>query len=547
MPRWALHVGPVGHRTEAEGTTLHDFGVVGLTVSGRGQPPIRSLAVIGRRADEVSPEIELTQGNGAIRLTVPLSSPERVFCRQDRDGVALANDPRVLLTPSDELSAKGLLGLLTFGVLIPPLSLWKEVVQLPPGFDYTLSIPGLCLTRSARPPVWDGVAPAGGSLDDEVCGALDAALEALVPGSGVKLLFSGGVDSSLLAVQLARLARCETELIHCQTSPRSLDTRCARAIADEIGLPLRIVPYDEEMGLQACAEHLPDNYLPFTDFVGPAMMQLLATLSQPSSPVSCIVDGAGADGAFGSSAALRRMATLSRVPRQLFAPAWRLYTRCQLWKHPRGRGEHTIRRLAKLGALNGCLKTLVYQPFPLAETAAASSLLDIEADVQEWMTEAGRGLPAHLHYALLPLIGSNQGSSFSFADRHGYAAAFPFMHPTVLGVAFGGLRRDKRWDSGDKGPLKRLLERHVSARWVRRPKRGFTYPPSRTFGHPRFLALFDELLDDEAHPIFDVVRRAELAEMRQWSEAQRPMSWFAYGFVWACLSSYRWIEHTPKF
>jgi asparagine synthase (glutamine-hydrolysing) len=134
------------------------------------------------------------------------------------------------------------------------------------------------------------------ALDAAFDRALDAALEGVAHAS---VLFSGGIDSALVAEGAAR--RCEIELVVI-AAPGGRDPIAAEESARLLGLPLRIVPISaRDLELVGAA---PEGW-PRTLHEPARSVQMALRLAAGSTTYARVLTGQGADELFGGYAHFR--------------------------------------------------------------------------------------------------------------------------------------------------------------------------------------------------------------------------------------------------
>jgi asparagine synthetase B (glutamine-hydrolysing) len=193
--------------------------------------------------------------------------------------------------------------------------------------------------------------PASADLASRGLELLDAQLAHAVHGGYRPLvLFSGGVDSALIASRVKRLQVPGALYVHFSFGDAHEETVAAREIARRLEIDLEIV-VPSGSGLK-CLEDTSAWYpTPFADqstVVTHELCDALPSLVPPGQTV--VLDGTGADGAFGLAPKTRQLERALRIPGwgrtalgQLYGNAgWRL----------RGPVEYRLRALRRVGELH---------------------------------------------------------------------------------------------------------------------------------------------------------------------------------------------------
>lgn len=298
------------------------------------------------------------------------------------------------------------------------------------------------------------------------------------------VLFSGGVDSSLMAALLKKAGRDDTLLVHLSFGESDPDTAAARQIAKVLDLEL-LVQESNGSGT-SCLEAPGTVYpVPFGDISTPPTFELMQAAADAVGGNQCVViDGTGADGAFGLSSKMTSFERLGQWRHQWLRLPSSAY-RAGLWR-TKGRleyGGRIARRIASLpppAALiaQNSLFGVLYDGNQLG-ALSADAVHDAAAVVG---TEAvAQGVFMDLSLTCARIFAQK---TLGPARLHGLEVAYPFLDSGLasLGIAASTVAPEpvaKRW-------MKELLETFVPRELVYRQKSGFIDPSMSMFGSDEF-------------------------------------------------------------
>ena len=208
-------------------------------------------------------------------------------------------------------SLAALQSLLIFGSVLPPLTPWASSLnELGSKYAEATIASWKAVERTRQisdlpPGAFESTALM--ELDETLVEVAECAKRPLV-------LFSGGVDSALLASRLVALGRTDTLLVHYSFGERDPETAAAKAVAQDIGLALNIVS-QSKAGLHVLENPGQLYPVPFGDISTAPTNELCRALPRFASPSEAVViDGTGADGAFGLGAKVLALERLLRLP-----------------------------------------------------------------------------------------------------------------------------------------------------------------------------------------------------------------------------------------
>jgi asparagine synthetase B (glutamine-hydrolysing) len=384
-----------------------------------------------------------------------------------------------------------LFSLLQFGAVIPPLSPWEGISRLLPGYVYG----GEGVERPLPFPA--SASGATGALT-AFADIFDATLLRLIGDAAVPVvLFSGGVDSGLIAARLARLGYRDTLLLNFSFGPDDRESALAEDMARELGLKFERVTC-EKLGC-GCLDNPGKIWpLPFGDASVVPTFALANAAVERLRGMPCVVfDGTGADGGFGMARKISQWSQLAKLPKCVLRLASVAYKRGGQW-HRTGAVEYRLRLLSRLNDMP--LLSAILAQNPLAGVVYAG---DGRKRVDDWLDEwvsgwAGDSVLRKVIAADLAMTCANTFAQkaypiFKKANRR---VVYPFMEPEMVGFALS--IAPSAQSSEKKAILKTLLSQQVPHEMVYRPKSGFVDPSGQVFYDPRYIELLWAATEEES-------------------------------------------------
>jgi asparagine synthetase B (glutamine-hydrolysing) len=233
------------------------------------------------------------------------------------------------------LDERGIYSLIQFGAVIPPFTVWREVSRCLPGWTTTIDLQTLKIETSPQYSSFaadrsqsnrSGVTEQAHALGME----LDQILLANRQQRRCAVLFSGGVDSSLLAARAAEVGWTDISLAH-YAFRDSEELAPATSVAAALGLPLHVLHQSNAYSWDGIDGLAAEYKLPFCDHSTPGTYELAAGLRDQLRDVEVVFDGTGADGAFGMVQKARKWEQLETYPRFALSAARSLYGVGRCW------------------------------------------------------------------------------------------------------------------------------------------------------------------------------------------------------------------------
>jgi len=446
--------------------------------------------------------------------------------------------PNSMVGTNPEINDAAVFSILQFGAIIPPLSPWKGIHRFIPGYQYQG-------TKMAGP-VELGLHQDISILNpeqqaDEVEQLLDKILRENIGDNEEDpvLLFSGGVDSGIIASRLAALGYRNSLLINFSFGDNDPESKLAEEMAGELGLPfVRVLGQDRP---SSCLDNPGKIYpQPFGDYsTVPASDLAQSVVQYLSNQNRLIIDGTGADGAFGMTAKIREWNKVSRVPVIARKAASLAYGK-MLWHH-KGRFERVARILSR--SIQMPLLPAILAQNPLATNFYGKDSRHLVDDLLEswiggWAGElpSTRTVAADLALTCTNIFAQKAKPIFELA---GHKMLYPFLENDMISMA---LHSTPHWQMEEpKAPLKQSLSRSIPRNMVYRPKSGFVDPKEEVF----FSAEFIDYLRSAAGPTSPIAHMLEpkpLLKACDLLAQKKELPPQTLNFLWAVVFTDRWYR-----
>ena len=453
----------------------------------------------------------------------------------------MSNNPNSLAGSKPEPDEAAVFSVLQFGAIVPPLSPWKGVRRFKPGYRYH----GIKATEPERLNLTENHPPWNVEeksheldrlLDDDLRNALNAQPNPV-------LLFSGGVDSGLLASRLANLECRNVLLLNYSFQEVDPESLLAEAMAKHLGL--RFERISAKRALCDCLEKPGQIYpQPFGDHsTVPTFELACASVDQLRGKQCLILDGTGADGGFGMTNKLHAWARVGRVPAFLRQWASLIYS-VGLWRR-KGGVEHLFRVLRR--SVDMPLLSAVLAQNPLAgclyQDAASNDVHELLSDwVGGWV---GQSLPHRIVAADLALTCANTFAQKGqpIFESGGHKVHYPFLQNPVVALALSSIGHFA--GNEPKAALKRSLARDVPHKMVYRPKSGFVDPRAMVFFDPAFLTHF-RAAADASSPLSGFLKQKALVKACDLLANKASLPSQTLNCIWAITFMDRWYRTVPR-
>jgi asparagine synthase (glutamine-hydrolysing) len=489
-----------------------------------------------------------------IYLWTGLMAVGQLYYRQDQDRFIVSNDVRLLAPQDDHLDPAGLYSLFQFGAISAPFTLFKNVKRVPPGHLLTLSRQGVAATFLSHSltdfrQLSSVHRPPEAILED----ALAKELARIPPDSG--LLFSGGVDSGLLAALTRQLSRPDLRLINCDFSESvgSTDPEAvlARKMAAHLGLKFDSFSFDIESVPTMLDRIAKDYSFPFGDFSTIATNLLASHAATVLSSRSWILDGTGADGIFLVSTSSKRLNRLYQIPRIVRRFLASFFHHERLFN-----GSGLLSRY--LGMIHQSLKLPLLQAEVISNTRLGGiAFLAKDETVREVLHEQRKyleiiftNLDERMQLSLLDIlhicVGIYAAKDYDPLRIRGLIPFFPFLTEPVIRAGFY-VMKDRPKSPEPKGLLKSILQKHIPSEMIYRPKSGFTPPIEITLSHRRVKEYLRSVVLSRDNPLRDFVSPSIIDRLMHkiWNHTTVPKTHL--NFLWSYIFASIWLEQQPHF
>lgn len=481
-------------------------------------------------------------------VDIPLTTSDQLYYRAHSDHIRISNEIQQLASKNCTLSAGGVYSLLQFGSAVPTTTIWNEIREFRPGFRSKIKI-GDELVEEETITCWPKSRPEDSSLDikDQTQIVRDLVDEILIdacPNRDPVILFSGGVDSGLFAARAAAMGWQDSTLVNLSFGPNDTESKSAEHMARVLGLAfIRVNALDFDD--LAILDDVGTCYSrPFGDpSSSPTHSLVMSVVDQfPSSRP--ILDGTGADGAFGLASKSSFYQLADKAPQFVLEFFSALYGVSGLWKSASiiERSGRIVRRCAQLPIY---LAAIARNPLAnIAYRVSPQTQLDILDCIESWIdsscpaSEIGLKTPvADLAINCSRVLAQKTKSSLNFYDR---VVKYPFLDERMIRLAIG---RARYWP-GHKEPkwvLKALLADSVPSDMVYRPKSGFVGPYRETFARPQFVSALDRVIEGESM-LGAFLDYRVLIDLRNRVSQRAQLPGQTYWFLWAVVFLNSWLE-----
>jgi asparagine synthetase B (glutamine-hydrolysing) len=503
-------------------------------------------------ASQTDVVIEISHLTNRIVIRLPFTAVTGIYSKAYPDGLELTTDPRLFCRPGMQIDKRALYSLFQFGALIPPLTPWCQITRLVPGNVYEVSgkdlsigcrRAGLCLSPTNPT---DLTLPVHRQCE-ELAAELDRTLQQLCPDRRPVILFSGGIDSGLLAARAAAMEWRETLLVNCQMGSDDSESVHAEAMANQLGLSFERIPYSTDK-LEEYFSTLGDSYLlPFGDLSTYPTFLLAKEIIDRHQDRRVALDGTGADGAFGLVGNAAWWRRISRMPRFVCKLGGFVYKASKMWMRPDSRVGRLLRILYSSAQMPSMHASIASNPLnDIAYHVPGVVRYETQKLLAEWLEGClpwTRDLSSQ-RLSMMDLIliccGIFAQKDKTIFDASPIEVRYPFLEPSMVRLA---LERAVYWPGAEhpKSPLKNLLAQHVPREMVFRPKNPFTPPIKELFQSAAFLKAVDHMLEPTALTSF-VLDRDCIRSLHRCLKQGQHLPVETSNFIWTAVFTNLWLE-----
>jgi len=534
----------------AEGIFARTFGEA--APSDVPAPGATAWDALAQATDANAVRLIASLHRGELTFIVPPTTPEQLYYTRTPDGWVFADDLRLFTDMTGAvLDECAIYALLQYGAIPPALTPYRNVQRAPNG--HTVRVRGDSSTAVCVPFFFPAELSRRDGGMEEAERAIGETLDSILaplPRDAV-LYFSGGVDSGLIAARLARLGRYDVRLVTFAFDATDGEHLLAMRMASRLGLRCEVIPFHAPDQAAEVLDRAGRDYsFPFGDISTiPTNLLVRGSLAWADHS-GTVVEGTGADGAYGLAAFYPKWRRAYAVPGLIRRQVARAYGWLDLWRF-----DSRIERISRL------IRKSAELPLPYAVLAqnalqgiaydAAPPLRDRLADtVRQHLDAMAGGATAEDRLTLFDLVwvcaGRMAPKSFDPLRARGIRAIYPFLEPSMVAVSASLSWETKCAGGQAKAILKRMLARDVPAAWVYRRKQGFTRSasaraifasrPVQDFLHDVVLASNNPLRE---FCRIDVVRRLVDRARRH------SLSVGAHSFLWTFAFAAAWLRPRP--
>jgi asparagine synthetase B (glutamine-hydrolysing) len=489
----------------------------------------------------------------SLRVDIPSTTADQFYYRTNGDSIDVTDDLRKLVRSTDTLDEGAIYSILQFGAVLPPLSPWKQIRRIVPGRITTFRDDPVRIEEAEVPRerVWDRDSRSLG-LDEQISIVLDTLDQAILAARQkhqIIALFSGGVDSGLLAARAAALGLQDTLLVNYSFGPNDAESLLAEQMAKHLGLSFQRI---QDVGSGADVEEVLTNAgrdyrTPFCDHSAVPTGKLVRSVISAFGSEYVVLDGTGADGAFGLFGRSRQWQKLHSLPKGLVRIGSFGYKLFGLWQKD-SKLEYWLRLLRRTSEHHFPLSAIAQNPLAdIAYSLPEHVSSEVESLGIGWLRSISPEDP-HLQLAAadLALVCGGifaQKSKSLFADSD-LEIVYPFLSTQMVRIALSS----GNWQGADqeaKWLLKAALARHVPSEMVYRPKSGFVAPMSEKFKSDAFLAAFDKLIAGKSQ-LSPFLEKKFLRSIREKITAKSILPAQTANLVWAVVFVSEWLDQVAS-
>jgi asparagine synthase (glutamine-hydrolysing) len=498
--------------------------------------------------------IEISSSANRILIRVPCTALSGIYSKAGIGELELATDPRLLYRPDMQIDRRALYSVLQFGAVIPPLAPWCEITRLIPGRVYCISGDDLSMDCTTARLCSSSGNPADAKLPlrrqcEELALELDRTLQRLCPDRRPIILFSGGVDSALLAARAAAMGWKETLLVNCQMGSDDPESVHAEAMARWLGLSFERILYSTDK-LEEYLSAVGDLYpSPFGDMSAYPMFLFAKQVVDGHQDRKVVLNGTGGDSAFrlfGNVTWWWRLSRLFRVAGKLVDPlVGPIYKTGKMWTRRDSQIAHFLRILHHCAQMPSVQARLTQSPlcgiaYHVPHLLRSETIEFLVEWLEGCVPSAGGLSPQHFRALDIMLVCCSivAQKDKSIFDASPVEVRYPLLEPNMVRLA---LERAIHWPGAEE----RLLAQQVPQEMVYRPKSGFGPPRRELLGSAVFMKAVDHMLDVTG-PISPILDRDCIGSLRPYLEQGRDLPVVTTDFIWTAVVVSLWLDQVRR-
>ncbi len=491
-------------------------------------------------------------GAGRVTVEVALLDLNQYYWRRSGSTLYVSSDLRLLVEKAMKHDDAALCSMLQFGAIVPPLSPYEAIRRFTPGRRYIIDGRDLSMTDEPvlLPENGSGKSDASPSIDEQadvVVRVLDETIAKLAPDQAPVVLFSGGVDSGLIAARSAALGWRDTRLVHYSLGPADPETSVAREMARALGLRFEQVDHDADAVARVLPAFAQIYPYPFADVSVVPTFELATAVMECFEAPASVLDGTGADGCFGMYRKFADWRRVYQVPRFMRKAASVWYGVGSAWRSDK-RFELRSRVLRRSVQMDLLAATIAQNPMHgIAYQFPDAVCRSVHDSIDDWVEQVYPGESQKVRASGLDVMlvccgifGQKTHAPLARQTRMGY----PFLKQEMVRL---GLFEASGWVGNEvpKAPLRHALARQVPGSLVHRAKSGFVPPLKEIFQHPLFLQAFDEAIDADG-AVGRWLCRPVMNEIRRCLAMGSPLAGQTYSFAWSVAILSLWLGQVER-
>jgi asparagine synthetase B (glutamine-hydrolysing) len=264
---------------------------------------------------------------------------------------------------------------------------------------------------------------------------------------------------------------------------------------------------------------------------------------------SVVLEGTGADGAFGVGASYPQWRGVYAAPAMLRRSLGAAYDWLGLWRRASSL-ERVGRAVRKSASLPLAQAAVVYHALDgIAYATPPDVQRELLGVIETGIDVMSAGATPEERFSLLDLVlvcaGRMAPKSFDPLRRRGIRPLYPFLDPSMLALSASLPWALKCAGGSEKGLLKTLLARDVPSAWVYRAKSGFTPPYRELFASVPLQAFLHDVVLSRDNPLLGFCRPVVLRQLVD-AAAHRRLGSGGYDFLWTLAFASGWLAQLPR-
>jgi asparagine synthetase B (glutamine-hydrolysing) len=313
------------------------------------------------------------------------------------------------------------------------------------------------------------------------------------------------------------------------------------------GFSFERIPYSTDK-LEEYLSKLGVMYLlPFGDLSAYPTFLLAKGIIDRHQDYGVVLDGTGADGAFGLLGNATWWRRVSRLPRFAGKLGGFVYKAGKMWMRPDSRIGRLLRILYSSAQMPSVHASIAQNPlYEIAYHVPDFLRSETQELLAEWLEACvpwTRDLSPQ-RFSTLDLVlvccGIFAQKDKAIFDASPIEVRYPFLEPNIVRLA---LERAVYWPGAEqpKSPLKNLLAQHVPREMVFRPKSAFNPPIKELLQSAAFLKAVDHMLESTGS-ISSILDRDCISSLHRCLEQGQDLPVETYNLIWTAVFASLWLD-----